>query len=179
MNTSMTGRRLRGIILLLVATLATGAITARAESSFGIKAGYMTRNNSALAGLVFRQTLGKHLRLAPQIGVVMRNSDRDALIVDADVHFPFATAPRFSVYPLVGVAFNSWNRHETEVLGFSNENTSCDKDVTHHTNSLGLNAGAGIEFDCTSTLKLGLECKYTLIKHNPNGQFSVFIAYVF
>lgn len=100
MNTSMTGRRLRGIILLLVATLATGAITARAESSFGIKAGYMTRNNSALAGLVFRQTLGKHLRLAPQIGVVMRNSDRDALIADADVHFPFATAPDSASIPL-------------------------------------------------------------------------------
>lgn len=172
MNTSTIARGMRGIVLLLAATLTAGTFTAEAESTFGIKAGYITRNNSSLAGLVFTQTLGSHIRLAPQIGVVLRNSDRDALIVDADVHFPFSFAPKLKAYPLVGLAFNSWSRHETDY-------TDRGKDVNHHTNSLGLNAGGGIDFYCSQTLKLGLECRYTLIKHNPNGQFSVSIAYVF
>lgn len=173
MNTSTIARSMRGMVLLLAATVATSTFTAAAESTFGIKTGYITRNNSTIAGLVFQQSLGSHLRIAPQIGVVLRNDDRDALLIDADFHFPFAFAPKFDFYPLAGLAFNSWNRHETDYAHDGGD------DVTYHTNSLGANAGAGIDFRCTPTLKLGLECKYTLIKHNPNGQFSVSIAYVF
>ena len=39
--------------------------------------------------------------------------------------------------------------------------------------------GAGWEIRLSNSLKIGIEGKYTLIKHNPNGQFAARIAYVF
>ena len=51
--------------------------------------------------------------------------------------------------------------------------------VTSHQNSFGLNAGAGWEIRLSGALRLGFEAKYTLIRHNPNGQFAARIAYVF
>lgn len=141
------------------------------EKSFGLKTGYVSRNNSALAGLVFECPIGKYLRLAPSIGVVFRNENLDALTVDADFHWVVKTSHKCRFYPLLGVAFNSWNKH-----GIAE---SEHDDVTTHSNGLGMNAGAGFEVHCSSSLKLGLEAKYTLIRHNPNAQVAAKIAYVF
>lgn len=141
-----------------------------------MKTGYITKNNSALAGLVFRYEFSEHVRVAPQIGVVFRHENLDALTIDADVHFPFkACSGRLSFYPLAGLAFNSWNHHD-EGHGTSSHS---DCDVTRHTNALGLNGGAGVDIYCTESMRIGFEARYTLIQHKPNGQISASIAYVF
>ena len=171
MNTFSDNRRMAGLLLIVaVALLAMFPMAAR--TSFGLKTGYITKNNSALAGLVFRYNMGHHLRLASELGIVFRNEKLDALTVDANVHFPFELpSGKVGFYPLVGLAFNSWNHHEATDSG--------DSDVTSHTNCLGLNGGAGVDFYCTQSLRLGFEAKYTLIRHLPNGQFTISIAYVF
>lgn len=163
--------RLAAVLLLMVGGIQASAQVERGQKSFGPKVGYITRNNSVLAGLSFDYAFSRHVRIAPAISLAFRNNDRDALLVDIDMHFPIATWKTSDIYPLVGVTYNSWGRHNIE--------PDSHDDVTSHQNSFGLNMGAGWEIRLSNSLKLGIEGKYTLIKHNPNGQFAARIAYVF
>lgn len=161
------------LILALICSAAVPmqAQTHRGEKSLGIKGGYISQNASALAGLVFEYSFSRHVRIAPQIGVVFRNHDRDALTLDVDVHFPITLGgPRANFYPIVGLAFNSWTKHYEEVDS---------KDITTHSNNLGANAGMGFDIRCTDSLKLSLEGRYTLLQHYSNVQVVASIAYVF
>lgn len=159
------------VIMVSCAYACAEAQGRRGEKSFGVKAGYMSRNVSGLAGLVFQYSFSEHVRIAPQVGVVLRHRDTDALLIDVDMQFPFSLrGGRAAIYPLVGVAFNSWSKK-----GFVEDDT----DVTAHINSLGCNAGAGFEYRCSSSLKLSLEGRYTLLRHNPNAQVAAGIAFVF
>ncbi|MDE6574912.1 MAG: porin family protein [Muribaculaceae bacterium] len=163
---------LRAFVLLLVLSAVFPAYAVeRGEKSFGLKAGYESRNNSAVGGLVFQYAFSKHVRVAPQLGVVFRHEDKDALLVDVDVHFPVMLSKKACIYPLAGIAFNSWSLH-----GLTPET---HEDVTTHKNSVGLNAGAGFEYRPKDSLKLSLELRYTLIRHYPNAQVTAGIAYIF
>lgn len=89
----------------------------RGEKSFGVKAGYVSANGSAVGGLVFGYAFSRHFRIAPQLGVVFRNHNEDALLVDIDCHFPIGLRnERFTVYPLAGMAFNSWVEDRKSVV---------------------------------------------------------------
>lgn len=157
--------------LLLAVSFGASAQVERGQKSFGPRVGYITKNNSALVGLNFDYAFSSHVRIAPAIGLAFRNQDRDALLIDVDVHFPIATSSKAAFYPFVGAAFNSWAYH--------NVDDETHDDVTSRHNGFGLNAGAGWEIRLSESLRLGVEAKYTLIRHNPNGQFAARIAYVF
>lgn len=157
------------VILLSCAGTAAMGQTERGEKSFGVKAGYEGRNVSGLAGLVFQYSFSRHVRIAPQVGVVFRHRNTDALLVDVDMHFPLTLGgERAAFYPIVGVAFNSW----------SNKDDS-KEDVISHTNNVGGNAGIGFELRCMPSMKISLEGRYTIIPHNPNMQVMAGIAYIF
>lgn len=158
------------VLILAAGTLAAPAQTHRGEKSFGVKAGYISCNRSAVGGLVFQYSFGRHVRIAPQLGVVFRHQDHDAFTVDVDVHFPISLgSARAAFYPLAGLAFNSWTGHKT---------VDTD-DVTTHTNNMGGNLGGGFEFRCTPSLKISVEGRYTFLKHFSNAQVVAGIAYVF
>lgn len=155
-----------------IATSAANAQLTPGEKSLGPKLGYISRNNSAVAGLVFQYALTPMVRISPEIGCAFRHRNSDALLVDVNVHVPFAIGgPKVDLYPLAGLAFNSWSHH-----GF---NPADDVDVTTHTNRLGLNLGAGFDLRCSSTLKLNLEAKYTLVKSYSTAFVTAAISYIF
>jgi len=170
-HTFTSSVRLALFALLLTLAFGASAQVERGQKSFGPRVGYITKNNSALVGLNFDYAFSSHVRIAPAIGLVFRNEDRDALLIDVDMHFPIATSARSGFYPLVGAAFNSWAYH-----GIDEETHD---DVITRKNGFGLNAGAGWEIRITGALRLGIEAKYTLIRHNPSGRFAARIAYVF
>lgn len=167
----------KGALAILLACSATLCLEARdsytaGEKSFGPKVGFVTRNTSACAGLFFQNSFSRHVRISPQAGIIFRHHDLDALAIDLDVHFtlPFA-GDKAAFYPIAGLGFTSWSRH--------NVNAGESKDVSTHINRLGVNAGAGIEFKCTSTLKLSFEAKYIVQKSFPQAAILAGIAYVF
>lgn len=160
--------------LAIIAAVSDDACAAvrRGQKSFGPSVGYVSRNSSAYASLNFEYAFSRHVRIAPQVGVIFRNRDLDGLNMAADVHFPIGfAAGRMAVYPLVGLNFTSWGRH--------GRSEADDKDVTSHSNRLGLNMGAGLELDCTSSLRLRIEGRYSLMEHYPTAFATVGIAYVF
>lgn len=163
--------RIAVVLLLMTVSFGASAQIERGQKSFGPRIGYITKNSSALVGLNFDYAFSNHVRIAPAIGLVFRNEDRDALLIDIDIHFPIATSSKAAFYPLAGAVFNSWALH--------NVSEDTHDDVISRQNGFGFNAGAGWEIRLSGALRLGVEAKYTLIRHNPNGRFAARIAYVF
>lgn len=173
----MTPTRLRLAALSLIIVLSglafsSNAQLAKGRKSFGPRVGYVSRNNSASAGLAFEYAFSRHVRIAPEAQIVFRHNDLDAFVLNADVHFPIAFAgERAAFFPLVGANFTSWGRHT-----LSGDDA---KDVTSHTNVFGLNVGAGIEYYCKPSLKLSLDARYTLVEHYPGAFVTAGISFVF
>lgn len=173
--TLSSARRLLAILFIFICTGAFFSANAQYESgtkSFGPKVGFVSRNTSAVAGITFDYTFSRHFRLAPEVGVIFRHKGLDGLSVDVNAQFPFPfQGGRAAFYPLAGLDYTSWGVHRYDELKA--------KDVTNRRNGLGLNVGAGLEFYCTSSLKLSVEGRYTFLRHYPTAFATVGIAYVF
>lgn len=162
---------LTAVVLFCAAPVAEARLE-RGEKSFGPKVGYVSKNQSAMAGLVFEYTFSKHFRLAPEVGMIFRHKDLDAFTVDVNAHVPFGFEnDKVALYPLVGANFTSWNRHGVD--------SASGDDVNTHVNRFGINAGGGVELRCTEALRLSLEAKYVFLRDYPTTVISLGISYVF
>lgn len=143
----------------------------RGEKTLGVRAGYVSRNTSPSAGIYFEYRFSRHFRLAPNIVYAFRNDGTDAFFFNVDTHYPVALgSTRTEFYPIAGVSVAAWNsKHPLTEQG----------DVTSRATRLGLNAGAGISYKVTPTLKLSLEGRYNCVKGYSTGLFSLGIGYCF
>ena len=164
------------ILSLILFAVPANAIT-RGEKNIGITGGYNTRNTSATAGVFFQYNLSRVVRIAPDITYVFRHDHRDGLGINIDVQFPLslAGASRLTVYPLAGANYTSWNMHPHNVDSSHESNN----DVTTRFNRLGLNLGAGVDYQVTPTMKLFLQGRYTGVRHYSYGGISVGLGYSF
>lgn len=158
-------------LLIMLAPLRAAA--AGHEKTFGIKTGYISRNQSAEAGLFFQYSFSNHFRLAPEVNVAFRNQNMDAFLVDINCHFPLAKSGMAEFYPLAGVNYSSWSRH----LSYDEQIES--KDVSRRTTHFGINWGGGMDLKLTSTLKLKIEAEYSMVKANSAFRATVGIGYSF
>ena len=161
-------------LLLGVLIVSCSQTTTAAEKAVGIRAGYSTRNTCPLAGLSFQYTFTPHFRLAPSADYMFRHHGTDAFAFNINAQFPIVLSAgnTWRFYPLAGVAYCNWNHHTVS-------DDDAHRDVSTHTTRFGINVGAGVEYMCTSTLKLSLEGKYNMVKSFSAGVFNVGIAYVF
>lgn len=143
------------------------------EKTFGVKTGYISRNQSAEAGLFFQYSFTDHFRLAPEVNLAFRNQNKDAFIVDVNCHVPLAQSGLAEFYPLAGLNYSSWSQHQT----FYEQIES--KDVSKRTTRFGLNLGGGMDLKINSTLKLKLEAIYTMVEANSAFRATVGIGYSF
>lgn len=165
-------KRLLSITLVSASVLATSMPLAAAapRSSTGLRIGYISRNETASAGLYFKYRFNDCFALAPSIDYMFRHRDYDGLMLNVDGHFllPFST-DRVEFYPLAGVNFSSW----------SNYKASESDDVSKRVSRLGLNVGAGAAMNVTSTLRLGIEAKFTAVKGYSTAGVTFVIGYNF
>jgi len=166
-------KKLLFALFVLLATSGASAQLVQGEKSLGVKLGYVSENSSAVGSLAFQYNLTSRLRIAPEIGCAFRNNDKDALLIDLNLHVPFGLTESNNVllYPLAGISFNSWSSHHKSPLD--------DADVTSHINRFGFNLGAGFNLRCSETLQLSLEAKYTLIKSFSSTYVTAGISYLF
>lgn len=148
------------------------AQVARGEKMLGVKAGYASTNESAVAGLMFRYAVSPWVRIVPEVGCVFRHHNEDAILVDLNAQVPFSFgSSKVDLYPLAGLAFNSWSSH----IDMPDEHD----DVTKRYTRLGANLGAGFDLRCTSTLNIGIEAKYTFVKNFSSMYVTASVSYVF
>lgn len=153
------------LVLMLTAGAAANCPSAFAnvgEKTLGVAGGYASYNGGGEANLYFQYTFTQHIRLAPEIGYVFRNEGKSAFECSVDVHFPFRVARAFNVYPLTGLTINNWNyKHGGHI-------TRC-----------GVDFGAGCDIYMTSSLKLTLQGKYSLMNDTSGCFIQMGIGYVF
>lgn len=169
--------RIQKTAVLVIMALAAFAMPAgvhaqRGEKCFGVSTGYTSTNESAIGSLFLQYGLTDNLRISPEVGCVFRHHDLDAFTLDLNLHFPLTiSSSRLQLYPLAGLNFSSWTLHNLLM-----DDTD---DVSTRTSNLGANLGAGFQLFASSSLKLKIEAKYTLISHHSTFVCSVGIGYVF
>lgn len=141
----------------------------RSQKSVGLRAGYVTRNRSALAGLGLTYALSSRVRLAPAVGYVFRHREQDGFLFNLDCQYVIPVTPRAGLYPLVGAVFSSWNRHWEDEEG----------DTSQRATRLGLDIGAGLEYYATPALRLSAEARFDWVRNYDTGVFTLGIAYLF
>ena len=130
----------------------------------GVHLSYGTEIESLGIGVKYQYNFTDNLRFEPSINYYFGKQDVDMFDLNANVHYLFPMASNIRVYPLAGLTFARWN-----FSSFDGE------DVTR----LGVNAGAGIEFDMTDQLMLNFELKYQFVSDLDQAVFSVGLAYMF
>ena len=143
----------------------------RGDKAFGVRAGFESRNTSAVAGISFEYTLSRHVRLAPEIDLIFRHKNMDAGAFAINVDFPLQLRnDRSAFYPMAGLVYRSWAKHT---------HSGEAKDNIDRTNALGLNLGAGYEARLSNTCKFSIEAVYTLQRHFPGLEILAGISFVF
>lgn len=158
-------------VTFFATSFTAGAEGYAGEKSLGLLAGYNTYNKSAVAGFEFTYRFSKNFRLAPDVYYAFRNERRDALIINANAHFPIPCSRRVNIYPLAGINYSTWT--------FRHYDPANADDSTSRDSRLGLNAGAGADFAMGGNLRLGAEASYTFIKSYGGAAVVAKIAYLF
>lgn len=170
----------RKVTLLIAFVLAAMSVSAR-ENAMGLRFAYNTRNASPAAGLWYQHEFAPHFRLSPNVEYIFKHEGTDALSINCNAQFPFrfGNCGQFAFYPLAGLNYTSWNHHHDDTPLDSNNTRESDGDVTSRTNRFGLNAGAGLEYRVSPTLKLSLEAKGAFVKSYSSATISLSIGYCF
>lgn len=154
---------MKKILIVIIAFLSVLnlAATQKGDKSLGVLTGYNTRVSSAPVGLYFQYSFSSLIRVAPDLQFVIKNDGKSFYTFNANVHFVFKLDTKLNAYPLLGVTYQNWRIDE------------------HSYGRLGLNAGAGLEFQVMPTLKLLVEGRYTPVKNYSSGNFLIGIGYNF
>jgi opacity protein-like surface antigen len=161
------------VLAVMMLAMPQKAAASNHEKTFGVKTGYVSRNQSALAGLFFQYSFTEHFRIAPEASIAFRNNNRDGILFDVNCHIPLAQSGIAQIYPLAGLNYSSWSKHTTPV------DKIAGKDVTSRTSRFGLNLGGGMGLKLSSTLTVKVEAGYTLLKSNNAFRATIGIGYNF
>lgn len=171
-------KRLLPLSMLLIVVLSGTETSAavKGEKNVGLQLGYTTYNESAVAGIGFSYAFSNHFRVAPNLQYAFRNNNRDGLLLNFDFHVPLniESGNKFEVYPIVGLNYSCWTNYHKE-----QEREKSSDDFTTRKNRFGLNAGAGVGYNVTETLRLNFDARYTLVKSYNTATFALGIAYRF
>lgn len=169
-----TKRTISALLVAVMAAVGSNTISSR-EKTFGLGAGYVSHNSSALASLRFTYAFSSLIRIAPEVDCVFRNRNEDGYLFDVNVDFTHRMAGKFILYPLVGVNYSSWNTHVRNIGG------SDDALIEHNSSRrhFGANVGAGVNLDVAPHLRLGARAMYTFVKKTPAARVGASISYIF
>lgn len=109
----------------------------------GISAGYMFDTENIQAGVFMHLPFAKNWRVVPSVNYTFSHHDLNEWEINGNIHYLIPFAGRFSVYPLAGIAFQSWR-------GNALQN---DKELSNTRNKFGINAGSRIRNEHLSPLK--------------------------
>lgn len=153
---------MKRILLALVLTVITVTASAqRGTQSVGLALGYAFDTNNATIALDYRYNITDEWRLAPSIGVYVKNDHISAWAIDMNAHYVFKLSEMVGFYPLAGLSLSFWDVYK------------------HDTTRFGANLGLGAELYATDNITVGIEAKYNIIKHYDQANLAVRIGYNF
>lgn len=148
----------------------------KGQKSLGVSTGYNNYNKSAIIGLAFTYRFGKLFRIAPDVQYALRHNRKDALMINLNTQYLFPLSGKFTLYPIAGLNFTSWNYHPR--LGEIVDDNGVVKTIERESN-FGLNLGAGADLDISESLRLSITPGYVINEHKSYFNISATIAYRF
>lgn len=148
------------VLMSMMLCMAGNAMAQKDIKAVGVHLNYGTKIESFSLGVKFQQNITNEIRLEPSMNYYFANKGIDMLDVNFNVHYLFPMASNIRLYPLVGLTFERW-------------------DVGKIKNRLGVNMGAGAEFDIADNWMMNFELKQKLVKKYNQSVFSVGLSYMF
>jgi outer membrane protein X len=136
-------------LLLLLSVVSLSIFAQKGEKAIGINLGYGSEVESPAIGVKFNYGLTDLIRISPSFNYFLEKNGLSGWEINADAHYLFSVAPKLTVYPLAGLTFTGWS--------FGGGGSSSTE------TRLGVNIGAGIGYELTDNISLGLELKYSLV----------------
>lgn len=172
-------RHFRAITLLAAILCVWPPLSFAREKTFGLRGGYVSRNQSGLAGLCLTYRVNNYFRLAPSANYIFRHHGRDAFTLAADGQFLFdIPASSVTIYPIAGISYWVWNIRNLP-SGIRPEPDASFNDVTTRHSRFALDFGAGWQYKVSSTMSLTINVSYSLMHHTPSWISTAGISYIF
>ncbi len=152
------------IAFTLVALLAVASASAqKGQMAVGGNLLYGTEINSVGLGAKFRYGILDNLRAEASFNYYFKNKGYHMWDLNANAHYLFPIANKFSAYPLAG--FTIVNKTYSDF----------DDSITR----FGLNLGGGVEYDVRPNIGLNAEVKYSIVSSIDQAVFSLGAVYKF
>ena len=162
--------------MLMLAILATSSVCVfaqKGDKSAGVNLNFGTTAKNVGLGAKFQYGITDAIRIEPSLTYYFGGSGM--LDITANAHYVFNIVPKFNVYPLAGIGFDMC-RYETVDFGDVSDyypGVGLDYETKHETDvCFKFNFGAGVEYDVTSRIAMGLELRYEVI----TGGYSQFVV---
>lgn len=148
------------VLMSMMLCIAGSAMAQKGIKSVGLNLNYGTEIESFSLGVKYQQNITDEIRLEPSMNYYFENKGIDMFDVNFNAHYLFPMASNIRIYPLAGLTFERW-------------------DIGKVKNKLGVNLGAGAEFDIADQWMMNFELKYKMIKDFDQAAFSLGISYMF
>ena len=148
------------VLMSMMLCIAGSAMAQKGIKSVGLNLNYGTEIESFSLGVKYQQNITDEIRLEPSMNYYFENKGIDMFDVNFNAHYLFPMASNIRIYPLAGLTFERW-------------------DIGKIKNKLGVNLGAGAEFDIADQWMMNFELKYKIVKKFDQAVFNIGIAYMF
>jgi len=148
------------VLMSMMLCIAGSAMAQKGIKSVGLNLNYGTEIESFSLGVKYQQNITDEIRLEPSMNYYFENKGIDMFDVNFNAHYLFPMASNIRIYPLAGLTFERW-------------------DIGKIKNKLGVNLGAGAEFDIADQWMMNFELKYKIVKKFDQAVFNLGIAYMF
>ncbi len=152
-------KRLSIILVALCATLMASAV--ELPMAVGVTHNYASEYNQHGLGVKLQAGLPHNLRLEPELIYSFERKDVSTLHVNLNLHYVVPVASSFNLYPFVGLSYSHWN-----YIG---------PDDDH----VGVNLGAGLEYDLGNDWSILGELRYQAIRSESQAITSIGVKYNF
>lgn len=144
----------------------SGAFAQSGKIELGAKLNYGFSEPTWSMGLVGRYNIDNHFRVEGAVNYYPKNENKlEEWDANANLHYIFHVTERFKLYPIGGLCIASFNQDV--------------KDGSLGDTKVGMNIGAGLQFNIMSDLHLNAETYYNCINKYDRAITNVSLVYVF
>lgn len=122
----------------------------------GVHSGYAKEISSVGGGVHLHYYYTNNLRFAPSFTHFVPIKKKSMWEIDMDAHYLIPLNWEFSFYPIGGLLYSKWEDNSAQSVEFD--------DVGWPKKRLGLNLGAGFQYDFRYKARVSLEIKHQSIK---------------
>jgi outer membrane protein X len=167
------------VFLLLMAVMSLNGFAQKGEKAIGVNLGYGSQIKSLAIGVKFSYGVTDPIRVSPSFNYFIKKDGLSEWEINADVHYLFNVTSQITVYPLAGVTFSGWKFDMGGMFGDMGDYGGEVEDASSTVTRFGANVGAGIGYNLTDHLSVGLEAKYSIIADFDQFVPTINVAYKF